>query len=309
MLRNLDRLKVFYHVYSHQGITVAAKTMNVTQPAVSQALQKLEQDIEAQLFVRHHKRLIPTAAADRLFATVQPFWTDLEGCLNAIQRGKDQPFGTLRIGSPLEFGKTYFPTIVASFRSLYPDVTLELTLGDQDKLLTRLENGALDFAYVDMYQTQQQYFGDFNAFQIEPITEEEIILGCSRDYYAQVNTQLLSAEVLCGCDFVGYREDLPNVQSWFQHHFDVTRLNIEPTFVINSHQAIVAAIQANLGLGIIASHLVRAQLEAGEIVAIRTGTPEIRNQISLVRWAEKEESLAEKTFQRFFRTQLPWKLD
>ena len=42
MLQNLDRLKVFYHVFSKKSVISAAKTLSVSQSAVSQSLQKLE---------------------------------------------------------------------------------------------------------------------------------------------------------------------------------------------------------------------------------------------------------------------------
>ena len=73
MLRNLDRLKVFYHVFARGSVISAAKNLNVSQSAVSQSLQKLESEIKSPLFTRLHKQLVPTAAGERLFAIVKPF--------------------------------------------------------------------------------------------------------------------------------------------------------------------------------------------------------------------------------------------
>ena len=132
MLQSLDRLKVFYHVFDKGSVISAAKSLNVSQSAVSQSLQKLENEIKSPLFTRLYKQLVPTAAGERLFATVKPFMAELDICLKTLAQSKEQPFGELRIGSPVEFGKAYFPGIVAAFRKQYPDVTFYLKLGNPD---------------------------------------------------------------------------------------------------------------------------------------------------------------------------------
>ena len=65
MIQNLERLKVFYYVFSEKSVVAASKTLHVSQSAVSQALQKLESEIKCPLFTRLHKRLVPTVAGDR----------------------------------------------------------------------------------------------------------------------------------------------------------------------------------------------------------------------------------------------------
>jgi hypothetical protein len=59
-------------VFSEKSVVGAAKALHVSQSAVSQTLQKLESEIKCPLFTRLHKRLVPTAAGERLFAIVQP---------------------------------------------------------------------------------------------------------------------------------------------------------------------------------------------------------------------------------------------
>ncbi len=100
MLQNLDRLKTFYYVFSRQSIVAAANTLHVSQSAVSQSLQKLEQEIKSPLFTRLHKKLIPTAAGIELFRIVEVFMSELDAYLNELNLSKDTPIGELRIGAP-----------------------------------------------------------------------------------------------------------------------------------------------------------------------------------------------------------------
>lgn len=185
MLQNLDRLKVFYHVFSQRSVLSAAKTLHVSPSAVSQALRKLESEIKNSLFTRLHKRLIPTSAGEHLFEIVQPFMVELDLYFETLEKAKDQPFGELRIGSPVEFGKAYFPAIVAAFREQNPDVTFYLEFGDPGTLLPKVEEGQIDFALVDEFLIRNQFIGNLDIYHFDPVIEEEIILVCSRKYYEE----------------------------------------------------------------------------------------------------------------------------
>ncbi len=126
MLPDFNRLKVFYHIYKLNSIVAAANQLHLSQPAVSQQLQKLEAELKFPLFIRLHKKLVPTAAGERLFKLVEPFVDKLQDEIPHIRQPLDQPSGLLRIGAPREFGKEYLPTFCSSFREQYPDVTFNL---------------------------------------------------------------------------------------------------------------------------------------------------------------------------------------
>ncbi len=78
----------------------------------------------------------------------------LEVCLKTLETARDQPFG--KLGAPVEFGKTYFPAIVAAFREKYPNVTFYLKFGDPGTLLPMVEKGEIDFALVDVFLTRNR---------------------------------------------------------------------------------------------------------------------------------------------------------
>lgn len=299
MFQSLDRLKVFYHVFAKGSVISAAKTLNVSQSAVSQSLQKLESEIKSPLFTRLHKQLVPTAAGERLFAIVQPFMAELDICLKTLEQAKDQPFGELRIGAPVEFGKAYIPAVVASFRKQYPDVTFYLKLGNPGTLLPMLKKGQIDFALIDKFQTQNQYFGDHDVYHFHPVAEEKIILACSKQYYAKSIKKDHSFKHLTLQNFITYRQDAQNIKSWFRHHFKKSNIRLQSVLTVDSHQAIISAIQHHVGMGIIASHIVSKEIQRGTIIGIKTLKSEIRNQISLTQLQDKIPTLTEKIFIKF----------
>ncbi len=299
MLQNLDRLKVFYYVFAKRSVLSAGKSLHVSQSAISQSLQKLEREIKSPLFTRTRKRLVPTAAGERLFRVVHPFMLNLELCLKNIDQAREKPFGELRIGAPLEFGKAYFPGIVAKFREQYCEVTFYLKFGDPGTLFPLVERGRLDFAFVDVFLTQKQFFANLDIYHFAPVVEEEVILACSRQYHEKFIKNDHSFQKLIQQKFITYWHNAQTVKYWFKHHFDKNNVKFQVVLTVDSQQAVISAIKHDAGLGIVASHLVNEEIKHGLIVPINTSRSKIINQISLVVLQDKIPTLTEKVFQKF----------
>lgn len=304
MMQNLDRLKPFYHVYSSQSVLAASKALNVSQSAVSQSIQKLESEIKTPLFTRVNKRLVPTVAGESLFTVVAPFFNDLEGCLNSIHQSKKQPFGEIRIGLPEEFGKTFFPELVAQFRKIYPDVTFYLIFGGPATLLPMVENGQVDFAIVDVFLTRKQFFANLDIFHFETVAEEEVVLACSNVYYEESIKKDHSFETLIKQNFITYRHDARSVKNWFMHHFDKHPGDPRVVLVVDNHQAVVSAIRNHIGIAVISSYPVKEDMEQGRIIHVDTSKPRIINRMALAVLQDKVPTTSEKVFQKFMMDRL-----
>ncbi|MBU0942886.1 MAG: LysR family transcriptional regulator [Proteobacteria bacterium] len=299
MLQNLDRLKVFYHVFSSGSVVAAANALHVSQSAVSQTIHKLEKEVNSPLFTRLHKQLVPTRAGKRLYEIVQPFMGALDGYQKDLEVAKNHPIGELRVGAPPEFGKAYLPSIVADFREKYPDVTFTLELGTPETLLPLLREGLLDFALVDVFLTQSTHIGHLDMYHFNPVGEEEVILACSRQYHEKYVKGDHSFSSLSKQNFISYRKDLQAIRLWFKHHFSKSNIHVRDVLTVDSHEAVISAIAHNVGIGVVASHLITEKLSNGIIVHIKTPKPEIMNAISLVQLQDKIPTLTEKVFERY----------
>lgn len=299
MLQNLDRLKVFHHVFTSGSIVSAAERLSVSQSAVSQSVRKLEQELNTPLFTRLHKQLIPTTAGKRLHEIVQPFMASLERYLKEVESAKEYPAGELHIGAPPEFGKAYLPAIVARFREQYQDVTFKIQLGTPEKLLPMVRGGKVDFALVDVFLTGTTHIGHLDMYHFSPVVEEEVILACSREYYDKFIDGDHSFRSLAEQHYISYKEDLQTVRQWFRHHFSKPHVHIRDVLTVDNHSAVISAILHNVGMGIVASHLITENLKNGSIVHITTSKPEIMNSISLVKLQDKIPTFTEKTFEKY----------
>jgi DNA-binding transcriptional LysR family regulator len=293
---DFNRLKVFYFIYTSQSIAKAALELNITQSAVSQQLKKLELELKTHLFTRLHKRLIPTADAQKLFTILDPFIQELELGLRSLSQAKKSPAGELRVGSPHEFGNTYLPKIFATFRREYPDVSFVLLLGDAKRMLPLLDQGQLDIVLIDEYLIQRLPHEDMKHYSIEKIIDEEVILAGSKEYCEKRLQNDFSLANLAKQDYISCHHDALAVTNWFQYHYKKAAPNLNIVLETESLESVMNGILNHLGLSVTASHLVYEDIQRGKIVAIPTTRRAIINRISLVQLQDKIPSLTEKVF-------------
>lgn len=304
MLPDFNRLKVFYYVFLQQSVAHAARKLNITPSAVSQSLNKLETELNVPLFTRLHKSLVPTLAGEGLFEIVEPFVTTLEGGIKRIQQARQVPSGMVRIGSPIEFGKSYFPGLMAAFRKKYPEVVFTMKLGDPSEIFSMIRSGELDFGMVDAFLTRDQIQEDFGIYSIEPLIDEEVVMACSKEYYDKEIVGDHSFENLVTKHFISYQKSSLSLRNWFKHHFNKFSLDLNRVLTVDSHQAVITGIKNQLGMGVIASHIVRRDIKRGRIIPVKTQKKDVINKISLVQLQDKVPTLTEKTFINFLKSDI-----
>jgi LysR family transcriptional regulator, transcriptional activator of the cysJI operon len=306
-LPDWGRLRVFFHVHRAGSATAAAAELHVTQSAVSQSLTKLEQELGAQLFVRRHRRLVPTPAARRLYAIVSPFVAALEGGVREIHRAQHGLAGTLRLGAPVELGAHRLPPVMAAFRVAHPGAAFELSLGPASEVLPRLYEGGLDLALVDVFEAPFGAAGSAErassarmaGLEVVEVMEEQLVLVAACAYEARVLAGSRAFGRLAEASFVEYQPSAPAVRGWFRHAFGRVPPRLHLALVVESVQAVITAVRHGMGLGLVPSHTVAAELEAGTLVVVATRKRPVVNRVSLVRVLDRVPSRLEKAFVRF----------
>ena len=148
MLQNLDWYKAFITVARCGSVTRAAHDMHVSQPAVSLAITKLEDELGVKLFVRTNRGIRLTNEGEILAE-------HLSGALNAIEAGENRlreiaglRSGTLRIGASDMTLRYFLLDYIEWFHKAYPDVKLTVTNAPTPLTLAALYNGQIDFGVI-----------------------------------------------------------------------------------------------------------------------------------------------------------------
>ena len=147
---NLELYRVFYTVAKCGSLTKAAQELYISQPAVSQAIRQLENQLGTTLFNRVHKGMELTKQGGELvFEDVSRALQLLDGVESRLSELKKSATGTLRIGA----SETIFQYILADklvkYHALYPDVKFELLSDVSPITIEQLKTDRCDVGFLN----------------------------------------------------------------------------------------------------------------------------------------------------------------
>jgi DNA-binding transcriptional LysR family regulator len=127
----LNAIQIFLAVAEHRSFVAAARHLAMTPPAVTRAVSGLEAQLGVQLLLRTTRQVSLTSAGAAYAARVAPLIKGLAEAAEALHEGHGQAAGLIRINAPMSMGERMLPEVISQFRTLYPQVSLALTLTDR----------------------------------------------------------------------------------------------------------------------------------------------------------------------------------
>lgn len=129
---DLERLRVFYSVARHEGITPAAASLGVSQPAISRHISMLEERMKLPLFHRHARGLSLTEEGEILFEVVHNAFSQLI-MTEAILSEQLEPQGSLKIACHPSFGSMWLAQNMDDFLKIYPKINVSILVLSEDE--------------------------------------------------------------------------------------------------------------------------------------------------------------------------------
>ena len=146
---DLRLVEIFHAVMQHRSVTEAARSLGVSQPAVSAALKRLEQDVGFALFRRQSRRIVPTTEAHLLHRDAVHAlagFSELEDAAAGISAGQR---GVLTIASSPSPGIAWLPEIVSRFRRERSATKIRLLTRTSDNVRNLLSSRAFDIGIAE----------------------------------------------------------------------------------------------------------------------------------------------------------------
>ncbi|CAM4000027.1 LysR family transcriptional regulator [Bordetella tumulicola] len=139
------QLRAFLAVFDHRSVRGAARALNLTQPAVTQAIKELEAFLGVQLFHRGASGVIPTIFGEALEKRARIICLDIERAGNELEQIRDGSKGVVSIAISTAAALDVLPPAFAHFRKNYPHVELKLNEASIPSSLPKLMSGEIEF--------------------------------------------------------------------------------------------------------------------------------------------------------------------
>ncbi|MFT6142939.1 MAG: DNA-binding transcriptional LysR family regulator [Myxococcota bacterium] len=143
-----EDLKTFLAVVDSGSFTAAARVVFRTQPAISAAMFRLEEELGASLLLREARGSRPTAAGVALVPHARAVVAAVADGIRAVHEVVGLTAGEVRIGAGATACAEYLPPFLSAFHREFPGVTVRLREEHDDTLREQLKQGKVDIAVL-----------------------------------------------------------------------------------------------------------------------------------------------------------------
>ena len=142
---NLELYRIFYVVAKHKHMTKASEELHISQPAISQSIKKLEDQLGGTLFLRSNKGMELTEEGNMFFEYIKGALELINNAENEFTSFKDLSKGEIKIGCSTTLTKLILLDALKKFHFDYPNINFDITNDLTSNLINDLKLGKLDF--------------------------------------------------------------------------------------------------------------------------------------------------------------------
>jgi len=147
---NLELYKIFYYVVKAGSISGASQELYISQPAVSQAIKKLESRLGGQLFTRAPKGIVLTPEGEVLYKYIEQGYNMIMLAESKFVEAINLDLGNIRIGASDMTLRYFLLPYLEAFHKQYPKVKIKVTNGPSPETVELLKKGIIDFGVVSL---------------------------------------------------------------------------------------------------------------------------------------------------------------
>lgn len=142
---DLELYRVFYVVAKNKHMTKASEELHISQPAISQSIKKLEDQLGGTLFLRSNKGMELTEEGKMFYEYVKGALDLINNAEHEFTSFKDLSKGEIKIGCSTTLTKLVLMDVLEKFHIDYPNININITNGLTSDLINDLKLGKLDF--------------------------------------------------------------------------------------------------------------------------------------------------------------------
>ena len=142
---DLELYRVFYTVAKYNHMTKASEELHISQPAISQSVKKLENQLGGVLFLRSNKGMELTEEGKMFYEYVKGALELINNAENEFTSFKDLSKGEIKIGCSTTLTKLVLMNTLKEFHLAYPNININITNDLTSNLINDLKVGKLDF--------------------------------------------------------------------------------------------------------------------------------------------------------------------
>lgn len=269
---DINQLEVLVSVAQEQGFSRAAERLNRTQPAISQAIQRLEAELGEPLFDRSSKDGTLTAAGQVLYEYAQQMLNLRSDAVTSIKELRDLGRGKVTIGAN-EYTVMYLLPVIAAFRVRHPHIKVEVKRGLASRIPSEVMGRSVELGVVSFRPSDP-------SLRAVPAVMDELAL-IVEPKHPLAGKQSVSVRELGAESFIAH-----NVQSPYRERvvqtFEKYRTPLNITMELPTLEAIKKFVEQGMGVALVPRLTARDEIARGQVVALTVPEMRLERRLHLI---------------------------
>jgi DNA-binding transcriptional LysR family regulator len=284
---HLRNVEIFCDTVAHRSFSKAAEARGISQPAVSQAIQQLEERIGVTLIDRSKRPLELTPPGRVYYDGCRKLLEEFREVEERVQQLDGRVVGRVRIASIYSIGLLQMAEYVQDFEKRYPDVELRVDYLHPDDVYSRIRRDEADLGLVSFPKDG----GDVASIPWQH-QEMGLVVPPRHPLAGQTIRKLTDLQ---GARFVGFTSDL-TIRRETDRLLKKHRITVELVHEFDNIENIKRAVEIGAGAAILPLATVRREVDSGLLVAIHIQDVQFIRPLGIIHKRHKHLSTAAERF-------------
>lgn len=266
MEQNLNLYHIFVTVARCKNISGAARALYISQPAISKAISRLEQNLNTTLFLRSSRGVKLTEAGEILYRQVESAFLAISQGEQQLKKMQELGIGHLSIGVSSTLCKYVLLPYLRTFTEENPHIQISIACQSTYQTVQEMENGSVDIGLIG----ENDHMDKLSFY---PIQEIEDILVCTGSYLDNLKERGSLSDSPSPHEIIGASTlmllDKGNItRQYVDKYLAMEGILAEQTLEVTSMDLLIDFARLGLGIACVIRSFVEKELEEGTFISL-----------------------------------------
>lgn len=300
MESNLSYYKIFYTVAKEGNISHAAKSLYISQPAISKSLHKLENSLETTLFHRSSKGVALTSEGQLLYEHLKNAFETIDTAEQQLKKIKQLGIGHVRIGVSTTLCKYMLLPYLKKFVAHYPHIKITIDCQSTFHTVKLLEQGKIDIGLIGKPE-------NLKNLDFYPIQKIEDTFVATKTYLQNLQlregteSDFLSADIFLTANVMLLDEE--NItRHYIDDYFQRYQIKTNQILEVSNMDLLIEFAKIGLGVACVIKEFVLEELNNHTLIEIPLQIPVPKREIGFAYATKTPLSQAVSSFIDFYKS-------
>ncbi len=262
---NFQQLATYCTVVSEGSMTAAAEKLFLTQPAVSQQIRNLEDEVGSELLVRGVRNVKPTLQGQLLYDYAKKILQLTEQAEVALQAMSNELDGEVKIGTLNSLGLYLISPVIGLFLKHNSKLRISLNYANTDQLMKDIGAGNADILIIP--EPEPEFASLLENFDKKYLmTDEMWLVGSGRDTSLPQSIEMRDYN---SAPVIRFNDKYLSFKNKLEDKLNAEGIKVDPLFQSDNVGTLKRVIETGVGWGFLPSHSIKKQVRTGRLSRVQ----------------------------------------